>query len=238
MKPRPNKAVSGIHVGVLTLDTRHFLALGNVQHARTFQYPVRYQVVSGVSGAALMGGDPGALRAITTGARALEDAGVDVIVGACGSFANYQSEVAAAVKIPVFTSILLEVPLILHGLPRAQKLGIIFASTTTFTDKVRQQCSIRDVERIVAIGADCIGAFGSILSQAPDLDSDALGVGLVSLCEATLQREPSIGAWLLQCSDLPPYAFSIQEATGLPVFDMVTLIDHLHTAFHRRPYCT
>jgi hypothetical protein len=42
--------------------------------------------------------------------------------------------------------------------------------------------------------------------------------------------------WLIQCSDLPPYAAAIQRATGLPVFDMVTLIDHVRAALKRRPF--
>lgn len=236
MTRRANQAVAGVEVGVLTLDTRHFLVPGNVQHARSFQFPVRYEVVKGVSGADLMAGDPGAARAISRGARGLEAKGVSVIVGACGSFANYQSQVAAEVAIPVFTSILLEVPLLLRGLPPSRKLGIIFASTATFTDEVRDQCHIRESTRIVAIGADSIDAFGAILAQSPELDSRALETGLVQLCEATLHSEPSLGAWLLQCSDLPPYASAIQKATQLPVFDMVTFINHVHSACCPRAY--
>jgi aspartate/glutamate racemase len=233
---RPNRAIAGVQVGVLTLDTRHVLVPGNVQHARSFKFPVRYEVVMGVSGAALMGGDPSALRAIVAAARALESAGVDVIVGACGSFANYQSEVAAAVDIPVFTSILLEVPLILRGLPPSRKLGLIFASTSTLTPQVLSECKIHDLDRLVVVGAESIDAFKDILEQSATLDNRALEAGLVELCIATLHREPLIGAWLIQCSDLPPYACAIQKATRLPVFDMVTFVDHVYAACRRQPY--
>jgi len=236
MKQRHNQSVAGVEVGVLTLDTRHVLVPGNVQHARSFEFPVRYEVVKGVAGAALMAGEPGAARAIITGARNLEAMGVSVIVGACGSFANYQAQVAAEVAIPVFMSILLEVPLLLRGLPPSRKLGIIFASTATFTDEVRDQCDIRESSRIVAIGADRIDAFGANLRQSSELDSRALETGLVQLCEATLDKEPSLGAWLLQCSDLPPYASAIHKATQLPVFDMVSFINHVHSACGPRAF--
>jgi Asp/Glu/hydantoin racemase len=233
---RLHQAVAGTEIGVLTLDTRHPLVPGNVQHAGSFGFPVRYEIVGGISGAALMRGEPHARAAIVTGAKALEAAGVRAIAGACGSFANYQTAVASAVHIPVYMSILLEVPLLLRALPPARKLGVVFASTTSFTARVREECGILENDRIVAIGADSIPAFRNILAQDSTLDSPALEAGIVALCQATLRREPTVGAWLLQCSDLPPYAHAVQHATGLPVFDMVTLIDRIHGACRPRMF--
>jgi hypothetical protein len=151
-------------------------------------------------------------------------------VGACGSFANYQLEVANAVQVPVFLSILLEVPLILRALPVSQRLGVIFATTTSLTDRVRHQCGIEDTDRIVAIGADALPAFQPILTQRGALDDGVLRNEVTRLACETVRTHPEIGAWLLQCSDLPPYAPAIRNATGRPVFDMVALIDHVHQA--------
>jgi len=47
---------------------------------------------------------------------------------------------------------------------------------------------------------------------------------------------PEIGAWLLQCSELPVYAAKIQQQTGLPVFDQSVLIEHLHQVVSRKEY--
>lgn len=229
----PGRPTAGFKIGILALGTRHRLVLGNVQHAGSFGFPVLYEIVRDVSTEDLMRGEPGAAGPILRSALALEAAGVEAIVGACGSFANYQSEVAAAVKIPVFMSILLEAPLLLRCLPATQQLGIVFANAATFTDEVRHQCGIADTGRIVAIGADAVPAFAPILAQEPTLDDAALREGLVSLVLATLGRYPAIGAWLLQCSDLPPYASAIRRATGRPVFDTATLIRHVHDALHK-----
>ena len=57
---------------------------------------------------------------------------------------------------------------------------------------------------------------------------------------ATLQREvleaadrivradASIGALVLECTNLAPYSRDIARLTGLPVFDMVTLVHWFH----------
>lgn len=228
-----SKSVAGYRVGILTLDTSHPLALGNVQNAESFPFPVSYAVVRDVTFAGLMGGDPSALAPILAGIAELEGRGVSVIVGACGSFANYQQDAARASRVPVILSIMLEVPLLLNALPLHAKLGIVFARTSTFTDRVRSQCGIQDTSRIVSIGADAIPAFASILHQEQSLDGVALELGLVDLTKHAVREHPDIGAWLLQCSDLPPYAAAIQRATSLPVFDMSLLIDHVYRASRR-----
>jgi hypothetical protein len=101
---------------------------------------------------------------------------------------------------------------------------------------VRQQCGIHEPERVVAIGAEVLPAFQPILAQAGELDSRALESELIELARESLAANPAIGAWLIQCSDLPPYSASLQRATGLPVFDMVTLIEHLGTALRPRDF--
>lgn len=231
-----SRSVAGYRVGILTLDTAHPLELGNVQHAESFPFPVVYAVVRDVSMSALMNGDSGASQPILTAVDELNRQGVSIIVGACGSFANYQQQAAQASNVPVFMSILLEVPFILRALPPNKKLGIIFANASTFTQRVRSECGIDDTSRIVNVGANTIPAFGAILRQQHTLDGAALERGLLELAQDTLHKEASIGAWLLQCSDLPPYAAAIQRATSLPVFDAHLLIDHLFRASRRTPF--
>ena len=51
-----------------------------------------------------------------------------------------------------------------------------------------------------------------------------------------VERAPDIGAILLECSDMPPYAADVQRAVNLPVFDFVTLINWVHSSVARRPY--
>jgi Asp/Glu/hydantoin racemase len=222
-------------------ETHHELVRGNIQNASSFPFPVLFEIVAGVSPRELMAGDQRVAPFIIAAARKLQSAGVNVICGACGSFANYQSLVAAELVIPVFLSILLEVPMLLRALPPSRQLGIVFASSETFSESVMHECGINESERIVTVSANSLPEFSAIAGAQTDLDSDALKVALLRLLQSTLCTNPSIGAWLIQCSDLPPYAKAIRQATSLPVFDMLTLICHIYGAlsqgsFEARPW--
>ena len=41
-------------------------------------------------------------------------------------------------------------------------------------------------------------------------------------------EHPEIGAIVLECTNMPPYRADIQAATGLPVFDITTLVRMVH----------
>ena len=83
---------------------------------------------------------------------------------------------------------------------------------------------------------------GSLESFAPirwgktTLDNGTLIADLQQVATSLVAEHPEIGAFLLECSDLPPYAADIQAATGLPVFDFITLIDWVHQSVAQRPY--
>jgi len=223
-------STAGFRVGILHVASAYELFPGNVQHAGSYRSPVMYQLIKGVDAYAIMRGDDAAAPAIVEGARALQDAGVNIIVGACGSFANYQRVIVDALEVPVYMSILLEVPLLLRALPPGRQLGIIFARSAAFTERVRENCGIGSTDRIVTAELAGCEEFQPLMNQCGGIDHEALRRRVVQVARQTLQANPRIGAWLIQCSDLPPYSADVRAATGLPVHDMIGLIDRLQTA--------
>src|SRR5438094_75987 len=116
----------GFTVGILILDTRFPRIPGDVGNAATFPFPVRYHRVSGADpDLVVRRGAEGLLPAFVQGARALEGEGVGAITTSCGFLAKYQQELAAAVRVPVFTSSLLMVPLVHRLLPAGRRVGIM-----------------------------------------------------------------------------------------------------------------
>jgi hypothetical protein len=69
-----------------------------------------------------------------------------------------------------------------------------------------------------------------------ELDLGNLDHEVRSVIRDLIECEPTIGALLLECSLLPPYAASVQREFGLPVFDFTTMINMVHSTLVRAPF--
>src|SRR5262245_65013094 len=116
----------GFTVGILMLDTRFPRIPGDMGHAATFPFPVRYHRIAGASpDLVVRRGAAGLLDAFIEGARQLEREGVGAVTTNCGFLVKHQAELAVAVRVPVLTSSLLLVPLVHRMLPPGRTVGIL-----------------------------------------------------------------------------------------------------------------
>ena len=76
----------------------------------------------------------------------------------------------------------------------------------------------------------------AVLEEKGTLDSDKIEQEVVHVARELVTGNPHIGAILLECSDLPPYARAVQQAVNLPVYDFFTMIHYVHTAHVRLPF--
>ncbi len=76
----------------------------------------------------------------------------------------------------------------------------------------------------------------SILEEGGELDSDLIEAETVACARSLQERHPDLGALVIECSMLPPYSKAVQDATNLPVFDFLTMINYFYEGTHRRPY--
>ncbi|GAI79461.1 unnamed protein product, partial [marine sediment metagenome] len=79
--------------------------------------------------------DPKLLQPFIEGAKDLERIGVRAITTNCGFLVIFQRKIADAVDIPVFTSSLMQVPLVYQMLKSDQKVGIITVDSRSLTQK-------------------------------------------------------------------------------------------------------
>jgi Asp/Glu/hydantoin racemase len=91
--------------------------------------------------------------------------------------------------------------------------------------------------RLVILGLEDKEHFVSaVFKEEGLLDTDRIEAEVVSAARELVVREPETKIILLECSLLPPYAAAVQEATGLPVFDFVTMINFVFSAVVKRRY--
>jgi len=232
MKVKGGQNIFGFSVGILMLDTRFPRIPGDMGNASTFPFPVLYHRVKGASpDRVVRQGQQELLPSFIEGARALEREGVRAVTTNCGFLAKFQVEVAASVSIPVFTSSLMLVPLVHRMLPPKKAVGIMTVDASSLRPEHYTGAGItKDIPTVVA-GMETEKEFTRVmLDNELELDVEAARQEHVSVARRLVEAHPEIGAIVLECTNMPPYRAEIQAVTGLPVFDITTLVRMVHDA--------
>jgi hypothetical protein len=134
-------------------------------------------------------------------------------------------------------SSLLQIPFLAQMLEPSRPVGCITASRTNLGNRVLELAGIKSEINVVIRGMEDQPHFKrAILEEAGDLDSDLIEAETVACSKDLVERYPDMGAIVFECSMLPPYAKAVQDATGLPVFDFITMINYFYEGAHRNTY--
>ncbi len=222
----------GFSVGILMLDTQFPRIPGDMGNASTFDFPVRYHRVTGASpDRVVRQGHRELLPAFVEGARFLEREGVRAVTTNCGFLAKFQTELAEAVSIPVFTSSLMLVPLVHRMLPPGRAVGILTVDASSLRPEHMAGAGIAPDAPVVVAGLETEKEFTRVLlDDQLTLDVEAARQEHQTVARRMLAAHPEVGAIVLECTNMPPYRADIQAATGLPVFDVTTLVRMVHEA--------
>jgi len=217
----------GGFVGVLMLDTRFPRPLGDIGHPDSFGVPVRQAVVRGAwpseivtSAAALRAS--GLLDAFKQQARELVRQGAAAITTSCGFLVLLQRELQDAVAVPMITSSLLQLP---ELLAREREVGVLTISAQHLGAEhlIAASVPLERIGDVIVQGVDPNGEFaGAILANRQALDFDKARSDVVAAALALKARAPGLRTVVLECTNMPPYAQAVREATG---FELRSLLD-------------
>lgn len=172
---------------------------------------------------------------ICEAAQRLERRGVRAITGSCGFLALFQNEIAQSVSIPVFASSLIQAPMIhvMTGRP----VGVITASAAALTQRHLDGAGAGATPLVIE-GMQDGPEFASVIlrNERIDMDLERIEAELLDTGRRLITRAPEVGAILLECTDLPPYAHRLQVELERPVFDIITLAGMVYNAVLRRPF--
>lgn len=230
--------IAGYSVGIMYIDDVWYpLMPGNVVNAYTYDFPVRMMPVPNLDNQRLFDADPTIVNDLIAVAKHMvEKEGCRAISSACGFFGNFHDQVADAVGVPVALSSLVQIPWIRSTLKKGQKIGIMAANGKAVTENLLTSCRIEIRDDLVVKDLLPTKNFSAVVTMPGHFDNGKARQEVVEAALELVASDPAIGAILLECSDLPPYACDIQRAVGLPVFDFITLIRWLHNATTQRPY--
>jgi hypothetical protein len=190
-------------------------------------------VVKGADTKRIMGKDPDPtlLAPFVEAARELERLGVRAITTSCGFLAIFQRELQAAVGVPVLTSALLQVPFVSRSIAPGRRVAIL-TERANLTERHFNGVgwSAKDLPvTVVAMPDDAV--FPKVfIDQRETADRDVLEREMVELSRRALQEHPDVGAFVLECTNFVPFSQAMRRATGLPVYDLYTLVMQVHLA--------
>jgi hypothetical protein len=234
------KNIYGLKIGILVLDTRFPRYPGDIGNATTFPFPIRYKVVKGASiERVVFKGDTTLLEPFIKAGKELEDEGVEAITTSCGFLAMFQKEMAEALKVPVFTSSLLQVPMIRRMINPTQKVGIVTADKPSLGKKHFQSVGIEEMKGLVIEGMENEPAWvkrREFRTGDSALLRTEVEKAVVKVSTQMIQNNPEVAAIVFECTNLPPFANAVQQATGKPVFDIVTLTKYVYSTLLRENY--
>ncbi|GGX59756.1 hypothetical protein GCM10007385_31230 [Tateyamaria omphalii] len=230
------KTVFGATLGILMLNTRFPRVPGDVGNATTWPFPVQFKVVRAATPDNVVRGDATPLLgAFVEAGRELVDLGCDGIATNCGFLVPFQRDLSSALGVPVASSSLLQGPLILQSLPESQSLGILTISAETLTEAHLEAAGL-------AVGTPVVGTgVGShfttrILDDAAEIDFEQARADNIAAAVKLVSDHPEVGAILLECTNMVPYAADIRRVTGRPVFSIYTYLTWFQAGLRPRRF--
>jgi Asp/Glu/Hydantoin racemase len=234
---RGGKAVYGAPLGILMLEARFPRVPGDMGNATTWPFPVLYKVVKGASPEkVVLKGAEGLLQDFLDAAAELVSLGAEAITTNCGFLSLFQRELAAHVRVPVATSSMIQVPWVQATLPPGKRVGVVTVSGSSLTPKHMEAAGVPLDTPFVGTERGREFFRTLILGEKEDMDVERAEQDILDAGGALMQSHPDIGAIVLECTNMPPYAAALREAVGVPVYDIYSLITWFHAGIRPRRF--
>ena len=230
--------VTNTPIGILCLDTHFAKPPGHIRCSESLPFPTVKRIVRGTTIRELL--ERPSIEFFSPfldAARELEAQGCAAITGSCGFMALFHRELAAQVSIPVFSSSLIQIPLMHQMAGQRGKVGVITARKSALTQAHMDAVGAGTTPVAIA-GMEEQPEFRDVIldDNRPEIDQEVLAQELATVGRQLVADNPDVNSIVLECTDLPPYAHRLQEVLGLPIADLTTLATMVHNIVTRSPY--
>lgn len=216
-------------LGILMLDSRFPRILGDVGNPGSFDFPVAYHKIAGATPENIVCGDSAVfLDSFIAGGHKLVADGCTGIATTCGFLSTMRRELSVALGVPVASSALEQAAQVAALLPRGQRVGILTISAASLTPAHLTAAGVPPNSAVAGVETSDFAA--SILGNHTALDVPRARAELTAAAVEMTRTAPDIGAIVLECTNMPPYADAIAAATDLPVFSILSYLNWFHTS--------
>ena len=234
-KAHGGKAVYGASVGMLLLETRFPRIPGDGGNAATWPFPVLWRVVSGATPDRVVRARSDIVDDFVAAGKELVAIGADGITTNCGFLVLHQDRLAKECGVPVAASSLLQVPWVERLLPPGRRVGVVTVEAESLTPRHLECAGARPDTPVE--GTEGGTEFTRVLlGDELELDVARAREEVVAAARRLVERHREVGAIVLECTNMPPYAAEMSRATGLPVYDFHSLVCWFQTGLRPRPF--
>lgn len=239
---KPGQIIGGFPIGIIYIADLNIPVIpGNTMNGYTYQYPVHLAPVRGMDNKAAFAGSDAVYPAILEAVRECKSVGARAVTGACGFFGNFQNRLSREKEFKdmmISMSSLMQLPLIASAIKPYQKIGVLTANGAALTADILTKCGIaKEIqERLVIRGLENEKEFNTLIVQSGSFSNAGMKEELIAKAMEIMECEPEIGAFLLECTEMPPYAHVIADEVQCPVFDFTTMVDWMYSGVCRRPF--
>lgn len=222
-------------VGILMLETYFTRIPGDIGNPKTFNFPVLYETITGATPKkVVIDADRSIIPKFIEGAKKLQKKGVKVLTTSCGFMAIFQNELANSLEIPTFTSSLLQIPMISKMLGKEKTIGVITANPRTLSRRHFEAVGVTEDIEVAIDGFKEDHYFSKhLIGNNLKVEIEYTRNELVKIGKRLVDNNPNIGAIVLECTNMPPYAKDLQNALNLPIFDIISLINMIYQNYNK-----
>jgi hypothetical protein len=216
-------------LGILQLDDTDPVTYGGaVSDPEAHGFPIVTLRVAGATSSRVQGDDAGVVADYIEAARRLEGLGVSAITSNCGFAARFQTDVAAAVGVPVGLSPLLLVPLVSRLLPPRRRVGILTYDASRLDDRHFTGAGWSSNQIPIAIqGIEGSPTWRELKNTTPRPDPEQLAVDVLQALALLMDCNSPVGAIVPECSIFPMIRDVVAAKSGLPTYDFVSMATFL-----------
>jgi hypothetical protein len=226
-RPMTGYPFYGQDLGVLVFSTTTPRIPGDAGNARSFSYPVIYQVVKG-GFSDLIDGSPEIRASLLEAVGELKSRGVSAVIGDCGLMSLYQEDIAGQEGLIAAASSLCQIPLVWQLVGRRGEIGIITGHSKLLKEAHLVQSGWRPEMPLVIQGMEDEKHFEEIVIKGGhNLDPLKMEEDVRRACATLCSRSGALRAVIIECSNLATFSCAVREETGLPVFDLIGAADLL-----------
>lgn len=143
---------------------------------------------------------------------------------------------AARLPIPIATSSLIQIPAVRALLPAGKTVGVITFDEARLGPLHLEKLGIADAASIPVVGPPADGHLKRLVRDGGPYSQSGIEEEMVACARRLVEDHAGVGAIVLECVQMPPFAAAVQKAVGLPTYDVFTLGCWFYSGLARSPF--